>query len=529
MGNIKNNSVERLDLKGLSQEFTIPTDSKEEVGNIRLTTRNEILGFYGYAVAYLPYTLASANFVPLMISAFAKQAGYSVVDGSACNFQDPRAQCYVIFNTLKINTSSFAMYTNSLGVAIQAAGLILFSALADTGPWRSHFILGFTIIGGLVSSLYAAIKQPNLYWVLALFSLLSNIAAGMGSAYYFSYIPVLVRNHPEVVEAKNRTKQTIDTEGFDLVTAARDRVANRISGYSLALGLVASSIVIFVAYGFGRNSSSGVLIQQIGASMAGAWWLIVGIFSWFLLPKTPGPNLPSGHSALTHSIKTVWRSLLEIGSAWYIWLGLLSWFFLSDALNTLLMVTIFVGSSSLGVTGSESLLLSGAAPLAEAIGIVALTCIKNLIARQRTQGKPIWGCSTKGMTLFLCVLCTLLTAWGLVGNYSTKFGIKSKPEYYAYFTITVTLYACLQSFHRVMFSELVPSGREAEFFGLYLICYRGTSWIGNLVVGAIKQATGEDRLGYIFVLGLFISGMLAILPIDVEKAHRHSASLARRH
>ena len=41
------------------------------------------------------------------------------------------------------------------------------------------------------------------------------------------------------------------------------------------------------------------------------------------------------------------------------------------------------------------------------------------------------------------------------------------------------------------FSQLIPRGREAEYFSLYQACERGTSWLGTLVFGLVHQL---DRL-----------------------------------
>jgi UMF1 family MFS transporter len=52
--------------------------------------------------------------------------------------QNGGEQCVVGFLGLQINTASFAMYTFSLAVLIQALTLISFSALADYGMISFH-------------------------------------------------------------------------------------------------------------------------------------------------------------------------------------------------------------------------------------------------------------------------------------------------------------------------------------------------------------------------------------------------------
>lgn len=57
-----------------------------------------------------------------------------------------------------------------------------------------------------------------------------------------------------------------------------------------------------------------------------------------------------------------------------------------------------------------------------------------------------------------------------------------------------------QSSCRVQFSELVPVGHEAEFFGLYEVTDKGSAWIGPLVIGAIRNGTGNLKNGFYFLI-----------------------------
>lgn len=45
---------------------------------------------------------------------------------------------------------------------------------------------------------------------------------------------------------------------------------------------------------------------------------------------------------------------------------------------------------------------------------------------------------------------------------------------------------------RGRYADLTLPGKEAEFFALYEITDRGSSWLGPLVAGAILQSAAED-------------------------------------
>jgi UMF1 family MFS transporter len=63
-----------------------------------------------------------------------------------------------------------------------------------------------------------------------------------------------------------------------------------------------------------------------------------------------------------------------------------------------------------------------------------------------------------------------------------------------------------QALSRSLYSQLVPRGREAEFFSLYQAMERGTSWLGTLVFGLVHQLTGSYRWAIIALVVFFVVG-----------------------
>ena len=53
------------------------------------------------------------------------------------------------------------------------------------------------------------------------------------------------------------------------------------------------------------------------------------------------------------------------------------------------------------------------------------------------------------------------------------------------------LYGSFQSYSRTCFSELIPGGQSASWFGLYSITDKSSSFLGPLLVSLITNFTGE--------------------------------------
>jgi UMF1 family MFS transporter len=94
------------------------------------------------------------------------------------------------------------------------------------------------------------------------------------------------------------------------------------------------------------------------------------------------------------------------------------------------------------------------------------------------------GWSNKTTLILQSILYLLLPLWGILGFFTPKgsIGLQSPNELLAAAAYHGWLLGATQSTCRVYFSELIPHGHEAQFFGLYEITDSGSSWIGPLVM-----------------------------------------------
>jgi UMF1 family MFS transporter len=75
-----------------------------------------------------------------------------------------------------------------------------------------------------------------------------------------------------------------------------------------------------------------------------------------------------------------------------------------------------------------------------------------------------------------------------------------------------------QALSRSLFAQMIPAGKEAEYFSLYEVSERGTSWIGPLVFGLVFQFTGSYRLALVMIAAFFILGLVLLLFVNVRRA-----------
>jgi UMF1 family MFS transporter len=75
-----------------------------------------------------------------------------------------------------------------------------------------------------------------------------------------------------------------------------------------------------------------------------------------------------------------------------------------------------------------------------------------------------------------------------------------------------------QALSRSLFSQLVPAGKEAEYFALYEVSDRGTSWLGPLLFGLTYQITGDYRYAILSLVVFFVLGFALLVRVPIRRA-----------
>ncbi|CAK7225425.1 Autophagy protein 22 [Sporothrix curviconia] len=192
----------------------------------RPTSAKEILGWYMYSFASETYVIcAIASFIPILLESLARENGVLLSDRTTpCSASDVApsspssssaastlafalaarsgtaadSQCVVYVLGIEINTASFAMYTFSLSVLLQALIVVSISCAADHGNYRKSLLLGFAWTGSIAVMLYLAVSA-RVYILGALLAIISNTSFGASFVLLNSFLPLLVRHHPSLL------------------------------------------------------------------------------------------------------------------------------------------------------------------------------------------------------------------------------------------------------------------------------------------------------------------------------------------
>ncbi|KAJ1991718.1 Autophagy protein 22 [Dimargaris cristalligena] len=472
--------------------------------------KKELWGWYGISWAVEPYSVVvSAVFLPLVLESLAHQAGFQADRVTPCDEATLSRDCQVLFGASWITTTSLPLYCSAISVVLQAFLFVGLSSLADHGDWRKTFLIFFNIAGALSTICLFAVFKPELYGLATALTIISNLCFGAVHVFFYAYLHTLTEHHPEVVEAAR-----LETE--EERRAVRERVSNSISGNCFAIGyggalimLVVGALIVY----FCNQTNYSMLIS---CGLSGIWWLFFTLVPALWLKRRPGPPLPEGENYLFYSFKQVGRTFRQAGKLSNTFLFLMAWFFLSDGYSTIVSVSILFVKSNLKANNIQLIIAAFIVPFSSIIGNFLFLFIQRRLK-----------ISTRNMIIIIGTLYILLPIYGILGFF-TPFGLRHIYEIYVVAVYHGLMFGAVQSFCRVLFCELLPPGHENEFFGLYEITDKGSSWIGPLVSGAISDLTGELRYAFYFLLAMLAIPVVILYFVDVEKGKKEAIAFSKR-
>ncbi|KAL2161584.1 hypothetical protein VTH06DRAFT_8146 [Thermothelomyces fergusii] len=545
----------------------------------RPTSSKELSGWYAYAFAAEVYVICGiSSFIPILLETLARENGVLVSDrktpcGSSSNKTGGEGgQCIVYVFGMEINTASFAMYTFSVSVLIQALLVVSISCAADHGNYRKKLLLAFAWTGSICVMLYIFVSS-KLYLFGAFLAIVSNTSFGASFVLLNSFLPLLVRHHPDVTRqeadllsssspspppsnGQGRDRHvSIDDEdtladstaallpgdaGENGYAMARVRTREELTSHELNLSTRISAKGIGVGYMAGlfvQCVAISVLVwmrnttwsQRVVLFFIGAWWAVFTVPAAMWLRPRPGPPLPaasrsSGIRAFVSYTVYAWKSLFRTVQLARrlvdIMLFLGGWFLLSDAIATTSSTAILFAKTQLHMEPWALGMINVISTMAGIAGAFSWSSISRRLRLQAPQ------------TILACIgLFELIPLYGLLGYLPLVrgwgvFGLQQPWEMYPLAAVYGFVLGGLSGYCRSLYGELIPPGSEAAFYALYAITDKGSSVFGPAIVGAIIDASGEIRPAFWFLAALVGLPAPLIWSIRVERGRREGEKLA---
>lgn len=226
-------------------------------------------------------------------------------------------------------------------------------------------------------------------------------------------------------------------------------------------------------------------------------------------------NVYIGH-LLPPPLFIAYNTLLSFKALPEIFKFMTAWFILSDGIGTVYSIIMMILYRELGFTHVESLVVSVLISIMACVGAYMFMYIRRYFQ---------W--TTKFMIFLTLAFYTILVAYLVLAPYFTKsFGLRHAWEGWFCTVYIGIIISTFYSSCRVMLSELCPEGDENEWFSLYLLADKGSSWMGPFVTGAIFTVTGDYRVAFWFPLALIVLGVLLLFRVDMKQGKDQARAFA---
>lgn len=386
-----------------------------------------------------------------------------------------------------ITAASLFPFCISVSVFLQVLLLPFLGAVADYTNAKKRLMMG-SCYGGVVATCLLFFVTGHRYLVGALLLVVANFAFGMTIVLYNAFLN-------DVASEPRRNK--ISSQGYAV-------------GY-LGGGLLLAANLVLLSMA-DRLGISKALAVRICLLSAGLWWGGFAVITFARLRTRGAKRSPPSHrSYLTIGVSELWTAWAALRRMPHVRRYLVAYMAFNDAIQTVIAVaSVFLAQElfvSRGLATNESFLI-GLVLMVQFVAFFGALLFERIAAL----------INTKNAVLFSLFLWTgiVIYAYGVLDTI---------PQAWAMGAVLATVLGGSQALSRSLFSQMIPVGHEATFFGLYEITERGTSWIGPFVFGIVVSVTGSYRQAILSLIVLFLTGIVALFLTNIERAIREASHL----
>ncbi|MFG1953485.1 MFS transporter [Micromonospora sp. NPDC048830] len=424
------------------------------------------------------YDWANSAFQTTVITVFLGPFLTTVAELAAgCELGADSCDGYVHPLGIRVAAGSYYPYLISLSVFLTVFVLPVVGAIADRTTHKRR-LLGAAAFTGAGATIGMAFVTGDRYLLGGVLFLVANISFGAAVVVYNSFLPQL--GGPDERDA-------ISSRGWAIGYLG--------GGVLLALNLVAVSTLSEEG-----NPQRTLDLARWSIVSAGVWWAAFTLLPLRWLRDRPTAEaLRGGGNVLTDGFRQLGRTVREMKAYPLTLFFLLAFLVYNDGIQTVITLASQYGTEELRLEQGTLIVTILLVQFLAFGGALALGALARRIGAWKT-------------VLLSLVLWTgvIVAAFRLPAEAPLPFMVLGGA-------IGLVLGGS-QALSRSLFSQLIPAGKEGEYYGFYEISDKGTSWLGPLAFGLVFQLTSSYRVGLVSLLIFFVLGFALLAAVPIRRA-----------
>ncbi len=421
--------------------------------------------WYDWANSAYITTTATVLIGPYLTSLANNDACPDLADGAVCD-----TPVYLL-GVIPVLPGALHPFLATLSTVISAILLIFVGALVDRSKHPHRWLAATAWIGAIAGSLMFFLQGHN--WQLGAW--LMVIGAFSFGASTVVYDSILIR-----------------IAGPD----ERDRVSSRGWAFGYAGGgllLLINFLLMVFRDQLGISEGFAVRLSLLSA---GLWWGLFTIIPVLGLRKLPR-DVPA-ELVRPNPFVQLGRTFAEMRQYPQTLLFLAAFLFYNDGIQTVIVSSSLYASAELKMVPSQVMVTFLLTQFVAILGALVFGTVAARIGAKKTvlMGIVIWlGVVGVGFVLPIGVFGALLSLGAAIG----------------------LVMGGTQALSRSMYSQLIPVGRESEYFSFYQAMERGTSWLGTLAFGVVFQLTLSYRIALVGLMVFFVIGGFLLTRVNMRQ------------
>jgi UMF1 family MFS transporter len=240
------------------------------------------------------------------------------------------------------------------------------------------------------------------------------------------------------------------------------------------------------------------LAVRISLASAGVWWAVFTVVPLLRLRNRPRP------ATAERSFGQLVRTLREMRHYPQTLTFLIAYLLYNDAVQAVITLSGQFGSDELKMPMSSLTMAILMVQFMAFGGAMLFNQVAKLVGAKR------------GIIISLFIWIGVIAAIYL--------SVRTSAGFFVMAAVVAIVLGGTQALSRSLYSQMIPEGKEAEYFSLYEISDKGTSWLAPLIFALTLQFTGAYRLAILSLLVFFIAGLLVLSRLDPARAAREAAT-----
>jgi MFS transporter, UMF1 family len=428
--------------------------------------------YFDWAVSAYSTTVIAVFLGPYLTSV-AQAAAIATGAFTDCDVQN--CMVYPFGPNIHIATDAIFPYVTSLSVLLQVFFLPILGAVADYTNLKKRMLGIFAYVATIATVLMFFIEGEN-YLLGAGLYLVANLAFGASMVFYNAFLP-------DIASADER--DAVSSRGFAW-------------GYLGGGLLLVLNLVIYIMHDtFGLTGGMAV---RVCLASAGIWMAIfLRIPLTGLRESDAARQLAAGQNVLSAGFAQLGETIRGAGKYPMTMLFLAAYLLYNDGVQTVISLSSQFGTQELGMESQTLIITILMVQFVAFVGAYAFNAVAARIGAKSA-------------------IAISLVIWAALTGVTYYIAKGSVPQFLGLGAGIAIVLGGTQALSRSLYAQMIPHGKEAEYYSLYEVSERGTSWIGPLVFGLVLQFTGSYRLALVMIGFFFIAGLLLLLFVNVRRA-----------